>query len=692
MKAFDLTDQLETSSSHPASPATHHVTFASCVVSAIQLAVMGGTFLGLVESLGAAILTRRHLADSGWPTGLILAAIGKATVTHVLTWVIVLIIAAVGLWGIARRRLAGSPFPVLAVVFGVLVGVIVVPTDLRLASRDTWPTLAVCWGVLAVLIVAGYRVLRSCYHRGNGRGIRRTIRVLTGAAVLVVAVSGIAFARSALLNPATYRSPPSSAVHGAKGGRPNVLWIVMDTVRADHLSCYGYGKPTTPFLEQFATHSLVFERAMSSGIWTVPSHASMFTGKNTRQHGMDLKNLWLDDEHQTIAEVLYDSGYSTASFSNNPWVSPFSNMTQGFDQTVNLHYLPKLTRNSIEYLLERWGVRPFLSWFDNDYGAAITNQLVGAWLDAQSQSDEPFLLYINYMDAHLPYRVPEQYRRMFMNDEQVARSYQLRWRAYGHITRVMSEQFNVEGPDFLTPKDIDVLTSQYDACIRYVDDRIAEMIRMFEERDLIDNTIVIVASDHGEYLNTHGLWGHRYLAFDDVARVALLIKDVGRERSARIGTPVSLADLFAVVKRVTQAEGAATEGDLLAHFSADEPDAMVITEYGGPTPTTLAHIRGVGVKTGDHRDSPQIAVTGARFKYIASADQTRELYDLVADPSERDNLIHSHEDVARRFAEHLDAWLTHTPQYVPKNPLADRNMDQEIIDSLRDIGYAGDSD
>jgi len=663
------------------------------------MALICGTSLALIESVGATLLTAEHFPESGWPMGLVTAAIGKAIVTHVLFWGLALPIVAILGWVVARRRFAGSPDAWLAVAFLLLAGLIVVPTNLAIIYYNTPFFITLSWIAIVALAAVAFVVLRSGKNGTPSVGLRRSLNFLALIALVVMLITGITFARSPIFHPAAYRVDASSVAKAdSRSKRPNVLWIIMDTVRADHLSCYGYAKVTTPFLERFAENAMVFDRAMSSGIWTVPSHASMFTGRPIRGHGMDLDHLWLDRDHRTVAELLRESGYTTAALSNNPWVSPYANLTQGFDQVVNLHYLPKLTRVSLEYLLEQRGVTPMAPWFDNDYGAAITNWMLSDWLDEQTRYDEPFMLYVNYMDAHLPYRVPAEYRRMFMNDAQVARSYELRWSAYGHITQVMSERFNVEGPQFMDPGDIEIMQRQYDAAIRYLDDRVGELVGMFERRGLLDNTLVIIASDHGEYLNTHGMWGHRYLAYDDVSRVALLVRPPGGSAGERVAAAVSLADLFPTILRTTlgddavegigddMASAAAVSRDLLSPDR--DAERMAVVEYSGPTPTKMAHGKSVGIKTGGHRDHPQIAAVSDRFKFIISKDKTRELYDVVADPREMNNLVESKPDVGDEFAAFIDTWLERTPRYTPNDAEAGDAV-SELIDSLNDLGYAG---
>jgi arylsulfatase A-like enzyme len=332
----------------------------------------------------------------------------------------------------------------------------------------------------------------------------------------------VAFTHSPFFAPARFRVANAQQVTQDRQ-RPNVLWIVLDTARADRMSVYGYNRETTPFLKRWSSRAILFERCISNGMWTVPSHASMFTGMSLRQHGTDHQHAWLDESFVTVAEVLRRAGYNTALFSNNPWVSRAMNLDQGFDVSRTLHHLRYLTRfSSLEDSCLRWGLTPLLPWWDHDYGGAITNWLISDWLDDRGNQGEPFFLFVNYMEAHLPYLIPRKFRRMFMTNEQVARSYELHLRAFGHITGVLDRRFNLYGGEFLAQADREVLKRQYEAGLRYLDDRVSELIRMLEERGHLENTLVVITADHGEYLDTHGMWSHRFLTYNDLVHVPFL--------------------------------------------------------------------------------------------------------------------------------------------------------------------------
>ncbi|MCP4680532.1 MAG: sulfatase-like hydrolase/transferase, partial [Deltaproteobacteria bacterium] len=292
-----------------------------------------------------------------------------------------------------------------------------------------------------------------------------------GLCVLLILGFGAALARSPLLSPGSYQVPPG-AVQESSPRRHNVLWIVLDTVRADHMSCYGYERHTTPFLEDWARQAIVFDHAVADGIWTLPSHASMFTGLSTREHGVHANHTWLDDGITTVADVLTANGFTTASFSNNHLIARHTNLAKGFEECCVMGHARRMSRFSLEHLCESWGITPMFPWLDGDFGAALTNHVISNWLDERTDEKRPFFLFVNYMDAHLPYRVPKRYRRMFMTEPQVHRSYDLRQSVFGNLLVSLTKRFNIEGGEFITEPDREVVKKQYSAAIRYLDDRV----------------------------------------------------------------------------------------------------------------------------------------------------------------------------------------------------------------------------
>ena len=659
------------------------------IVSGLCIAIIGAATLSLFECLAAAFTTAKHFQDLAWPKILVLSALGKIAVTHTLFWCpVMVIIAVLYRLGIHRRRQT-IPEPFLLALFIVLVCLIVIPADLGLAGLSS-SKLVIGSCIAGILLAVGvYAATRyTCRKLNHLRRCRIILAIATVLAGLVIIISGMSFVQSPFFKPGTYQAPLGAAVQSSDS-RPNVLWIVLDTVRADRMSCYGYSAKTTPFLEKWADQSIVFDRAFSNAMWTLPSHTSMLTGLSIREHGTDHTNLWLDDSFPTVTNVLAENGYKTALFSNNPWLSPKSNLSKGFDICQVVYHLRHLGRFSLEWIADKFGITPFVPWFDNDFGAGLTAYLVGQWLDSQADGKKPFFLFINYMEAHLPYSVPKQYRQQYMTDKQVDRSYDLHRKVYGSIVSAMDLRFNIEGNDFFAMSDREILKRQYEATLRYLDNRVREVIGMLEQRGLLDNTMVIITSDHGEYLDTHGMWSHRMQLYQDVIHIPLMIRPAGTYEAKRVDSPVLLSDLYGTVLKAVldkfNTNSAWETQDLLTMPDADSTPGIVISEYGGTSSGTQERIRKCGDPAVVHRAQPQIAAQNGRFKYIASADGLRELYDLKNDHGELSNLFDSNHAQAAQLKEHIDKWRRTVPLYRPTKPKTD--MDEATIKVLRSLGY-----
>ncbi len=182
-------------------------------------------------------------------------------------------------------------------------------------------------------------------------------------------------------------------------GLPNILLVVMDTTRSDHLSCYGYPKPTTPFLDQLAGEGVVFEHAYSPAVWTLPGHAAIFTGMTASKNGANGEHLYLDESFTTLAEILNNHGYRTGGFSNNPWVSGFTGMTQGFGEYRKM-WLKRYAANFLVSYAIYQGIKAIFTEVAPIGGVVTTTQEARAWI--MKDSDKPFFAFINLMEPHPP--------------------------------------------------------------------------------------------------------------------------------------------------------------------------------------------------------------------------------------------------------------------------------------------------
>ena len=291
----------------------------------------------------------------------------------------------------------------------------------------------------------------------------------------------------------------------------SVVLVVLDTVRVDHLTPYGYAKETTPRLLQFAQEGLLFERARSAAPWTLPSHASIFTGKLPSQHGCDWEHRWLAAGQETIAEVLKKAKFETFGVTTNVNASSIYNLQQGFGRFV-----------------ETWSLRESRRGLDD---SAIANREIFDWLDARQDPARPFFLFVNYADAHLPYTPPPPLDRMFGEPSARARALAAR----GDLLHGV-----LSGEVKLTADDVAGLSALYDGELRKVDGLFGDLMDGLERRGLRDDTLVIVVADHGELLGEEGLVDHQLSMREELLKVPLLIRWPRMVRPGRVPEPVSL--------------------------------------------------------------------------------------------------------------------------------------------------------
>ena len=297
--------------------------------------------------------------------------------------------------------------------------------------------------------------------------------------------------------------------------RPNVILVCMDTVRADHLGCYGYEqRMTTPTIDRLAAAGVVYEDASATAGWTKPSVPSFLTGTYPVQHGVyegsareisgEVTNV-LASEAVTLAEVFSDRGWRTAAFVKNAQLKAGNGFEQGFD----------VYRDKAGDAREiRWGA---LDWID------------------RTSDERPFFLYLHYLDAHWPYPIPDQAAARFAGAERLAAFRAGDWRA-------LRDAIN-DGERVPAEEELDMLRSLYDAGIRYIDEELGALITGLERRGLWANTVICVISDHGEEFLEHGRIGHGHGLHENLLRVPWVLRVPGLEPD-RVSNPVSLVDVF----------------------------------------------------------------------------------------------------------------------------------------------------
>ena len=324
----------------------------SIAVSILPTTLVVAMFAGSAEFSWNLLSTRLTHA----PIIHVLGSFGRVILIHAAVWialglVLVILVRACFLIGAFQRvfrtpKIAVNVALISAVVF--LISLADLPRNMRL----------ICFPIAVGLGGLTFLVLRRQAPKGKSRVRERAVRWSTAPCVLLIALAWIVLQRSPAAGPTVYRVPPvKDSRRTDHRAAPNVVFVVLDTVRADRLSTYGYGKPTTPFLEKLATEATLFEMAVSPGVWTVPAHASMFTGLSVREHKANWDHRWLADHFVTLAELLREHGYETVSLSNNVHLR-VTNLLQGFQYRYSMWSLAELPVTFLDTYLRWFGVAP----------------------------------------------------------------------------------------------------------------------------------------------------------------------------------------------------------------------------------------------------------------------------------------------------------------------------------------------
>lgn len=469
-----------------------------------------------------------------------------------------------------------------------------------------------------VVLSCGFGSWASRWLRDHAVDVRLPARRLVGACVAGLAVLALAVGPARRLHAAwVMRDLPPAAQ-----ASPNVLLIVWDTVRAMSLSLYGYERETTPNLERLAERGLVFEQALAPAPWTLPSHASMFTGRYHHEHSAR-HDRPLDDTHLTLAEALRARGYDTGGFiANEFYVGPGFGLDRGFNTYEYWKRPTPLAIASTWWITGRVAAA-VAGWRGTIRTARIPAEDVEAsfveWLD-ERDGQRPFFAFLNLFDAHDPYVPPA--------------SFGFRYSQPG-------------GTDHWGPPDheysaaeLQELRDAYDSCIYYLDHELGLLLDELERRGVLDNTLVIVTSDHGETLGEHApdLLGHWTNIYYDVLRVPLVLALPSRIREgAEVETPVSLVDLPRTVL------------DLVSDEGANPFPGRSLVEATGEVATAAPRSRPALAEShpSDWHErfpnwpisrGPLRSLVEGRHHYIVDAAGVEQLFDVRRDPWERSDL------------------------------------------------------
>ncbi len=427
------------------------------------------------------------------------------------------------------------------------------------------------------------------------------------------------------------------------GPRPDLVVYLVDTLRADHLGCYGYEREVSPRIDAFAREATLFEDAIAQSSWTRASVASLFTGLLPTEHGANRRRQPLAPEAETVAELLRDAGYGTAAFVTNPNAGAEFGFDQGFD-----HF----------------------AYREGESAAELTREVV-AWLDARSAAGDeaPLFLYVHTLDPHSPYDPPPAERRRWAPDVPTpGPNRPNRWIDEARGGRV----------------DLDLLVSRmidlYDAEIAANDAAFGELVDALRARGRYDDTLLALVSDHGEEFFEHRSFEHGKGVFEEVLRVPTIVRWGAAGPVGRVAEPVQHVDLFHTLLEAARVE---PQAGLAARSGARSLLAIARegTGGGGSAPRRLfsyLHLDG----------RPRASLREERMKLMVARDGERvirpRLFDLDADPGEVENLANRFRSHVERMREPLLRFLALERHGLRGAPV---ELDEDLQKRLEALGY-----
>lgn len=455
--------------------------------------------------------------------------------------------------------------------------------------------------------------------------------------------------------PPRLAAPPPDAGAAGAGSQPSVLLVVMDTVRQDHVSAYGYLRRTTPNLDALAAGAIVFEGARAAATYSLSTHASLFTGLLPSAHGahpippgapldaaQNPGSYRLRSSAHTLAEELNARGYLTAGISGNDvFLAAWTGLQRGFSQFAcearrSYGFVPTSAP-----ILQRLGptVRRAFPYHEEWPAEAITNGALAWTVETRGR---PFFLFLNYYDAHAPYWPKPPYDRLF------------------------------PAP---SGDDAAVWMSQYDGEIAYVDASLKTLFEGLRQQGRFDDMLIVVTADHGEFFGEHSIFGHGDALYEPVLRVPLIVKLPRQDRGLRSAARVGQWQVRELVRRVVNGE---TDAEALA-ASLDAPGPKLMAEsWNSPR----------GARNG----ALPAAVPRARayyvgpFKYVDRVLEPDLLFHLTSDPLEESNYLVKDPELSRALKAQLRSLLAPEPT---AGDLEVPDVDPAALERLRSMGYLG---
>jgi len=517
--------------------------------------------------------------------------------------------------------------------------------------------------------------------------------------------------------------------------KPNIVWIVLDTHRYDRLGSYGYTRGVSPHLDEFAAQSTLFERAIAPAQWTIPSHASMFTGEFPTTHLTTQSGDMLDGYFRTAAEFLREDGYQNSGFCNNPLVGVINNgLKRGFDVFYNyggavpstpsraLHHPIKLLSQVWErytQLLRRisYPIQNAFAQSESLLNLSLIPVFVPLWtryahfkgdtrksiLDASRfiqkklipGQQNPHFVFINLLETHLPLSAPEPFinrHAPLIQEERAARDFM---RVYN--TQALRWLLPMEEP--FSELESQALSQMYDAEVAYQDHLLAGLLERLSDPYHRENTAVIILADHGEMLGEHQLMGHGFGVHEELIRVPLMMRWPGSPAGQRVEQPVSTAQVFHTLLDLAQVRPSAElelrqiepQSLSLARFNPHNAPAAVYSEAYPPNNVIrMIEKRNPLLMKRFLSNATFRAVYNQALEKLVQIEGDGELlYRLLDDPTEMQALagefVQKKHPLSTGLALFTDALRQRQPQNWTRRQVTIN--DPQLLQRLQKLGY-----
>lgn len=429
---------------------------------------------------------------------------------------------------------------------------------------------------------------------------------------------------------------------------PNVILISLDTLRADHLGCYGYQRDTSPHIDTLAEDAALFERTYAQSSWTLPSHMSMLFSLNTASHQVYFNDQKIDSSLPSLATHLRKKGYVTHGITGGGYVSGI----YGFDKDFDWYEEPvpgSTAQNGQDEVKQLWSKTS--DWMDRHF-------------------NKPFFLFLHTFQIHGPYASPAPYNRMYLEKDAVWDSIRL------------VDFLNENGEDYpFSDEEQANILGLYDGEIRYTDDfLIRQLTAKLRELRIYDNTLLIITSDHGEEFNDHGGWLHGRNLYDELLRVPLIIKfPNSAHRGQRVNSLCRIIDILPTVLDVAGIP-----------FDRNSIEGRSLMDFlSGNEGEDRQFISDLAYKNVPEPCPAQIATNSNSLKFIIkkTADGIKdvETYDLRRDPQEKNNIFTRTQKLKDQVIHFLDAYYKERAKLVRKQERI--SIDKELEEKLKALGY-----